>query len=98
MNTDMLLSALIVGVIATALLDTWAWLLKSTLQVPSLRLCVLGRWLPHMPEQGMVQCHVAQQPGHRGECALGWSVHYAIGILFALGYFLCCSGCSAHPV
>ena len=88
MNTDMLLSALIVGVVATALLDAWAWLLKSTLQVPSLRLCVLGRWLLQMPEQGMVQCHVVQQPGHRGECALGWSVHYAIGILFTLGYFL----------
>ncbi len=72
-----------VGTLATVLLDLWILVLKR-LKVPTLDMALLGRWLGHL-----VQCRLTDGPigaaaPVRGERGIGWTAHYAIGIVFAV--------------
>lgn len=71
-----------IGVGATALLDVWALLLKQ-MNVPTLNFAMLGRWIGHMPRGQWSHEAIAKAPPMRGEQAVGWFVHYAIGVAFA---------------
>lgn len=70
------------GAGATLVMDLWARLLKQV-GVPSLDFALLGRWLGHLPDGQWTHERIAATPPVRGELALGWIAHYAIGISFA---------------
>jgi hypothetical protein len=72
-----------IGVGATLLLDLWAQILKRFLGVRGPNLAMLGRWVGNMPRGRFVHQSVAKAPSVQGEAAIGWIVHYVIGILFA---------------
>ncbi len=82
MNLHLATSALLLGTLATAVLDLWILLLKR-LHVPALDMALLGRWCGHLvrgtPPRGPINA-AASVPRER---ALGWAVHYAIGVVFA---------------
>lgn len=65
------------------MMDLWLLLLQS-LHVPTLNFALLGRWVGHMPRGRWAHDGVAKAAPVRGELALGWTVHYATGIAFAL--------------
>jgi hypothetical protein len=44
---------------------------------------MLGRWVGHLPRGRFVHESIARAEPIRGELALGWATHYAIGISFA---------------
>jgi hypothetical protein len=77
-----LLQIALVGIGATLVLDTWLALLKQ-LGVPTLNLALLGRWVGHASRGQVYQPAIARSAPVRGELALGWIAHYAIGIAFA---------------
>lgn len=83
-EADSVLTAVLVGVGATLLLDLWSLFLQQAFKVPFPNLCLLGRWLRHMPEGKFAHASIASAPQKRYECAVGWIAHYAIGAVFAL--------------
>lgn len=84
METETLIVAIAVGLGATLVMDLWGVLLKRVFNIPAPNYCLLGRWLRHMPDGVFKHTSIAAAPQKPAECALGWIVHYAIGVLFAL--------------
>lgn len=80
---DGFMRAAAIGIGATAVMDLWLLLLQS-LHVPTLNFALLGRWVGHMPHGRWAHDAIAKAAPVRGELALGWAVHYATGIVFAL--------------
>ncbi len=77
-------AALVLGIGATALLDLWSLLLNKGFGIKSLSFCLVGRWFALMSHGQFRHDGIGKAPAQRGECALGWSAHYVIGVLFAL--------------
>jgi hypothetical protein len=77
------LRALIMGVVAAALMDAWGLLLRRGFGVPTLDYALLGRWVGHVPRGRLFHPRIAAAAPVPGERALGWLVHYAIGVVFA---------------
>ena len=77
------LDALAIGVGATAVMDVWAVALKRYWCIPSLNLAMVGRWLGHLPRGTFTHVNIAQAAPVRDEAVLGWTFHYAVGVLFA---------------
>lgn len=72
-----------VGAGATAVMDVWLALLKRC-KVPTLDFALLGRWVGHVGRgQWFHPAGIARSAPIRGERALGWLAHYAIGVVFA---------------
>ncbi|MBL8521273.1 MAG: DUF2938 family protein [Betaproteobacteria bacterium] len=73
---------LLLGTLATALLDLWMLTLKR-FKVPMLDMALLGRWCAHLLRGQPVRGPIAAAGAITGERELGWALHYAIGIAFA---------------
>jgi hypothetical protein len=72
-----------IGVGATAVMDLWAFFLKRAFGVPSLDYAWVGRWVGHFPRGRFAHPNIGKADPVAGEVALGWSAHYAIGVVFA---------------
>ncbi len=81
-----IVAAVLIGLGATLLIDLWALFLRRGFSIPSLSMCLLGRWLLHMPKGILVHRSIAAAPQRPHECALGWIAHYLIGVTFALAF------------
>ena len=77
----------LVGIGATAVLDIWLILL-GRMGVPTLNFAFVGRWVGHLTRGTMAHAGIASSTPIRGELALGWFTHYAIGISFAWALLL----------
>lgn len=75
--------AVLVGAGATAIMDLWALFLRRAFGVSSLNFCLVGRWMGHMATGTFTHANIGAAARRPGECALGWSAHYLIGIVFA---------------
>lgn len=82
-TAELLLRVLLIGVGATVTMDLWAAVLRR-FGVPSLDFALLGRWLGHLPRGRFIHASIAKAAPVRGEKLLGWGLHYAIGISFAM--------------
>ncbi|KAF1069279.1 DUF2938 domain-containing protein [Variovorax sp.] len=65
---ELLARAVPIGIGATVVMDLWAVVRRRVFGLPSLDYALVGRWAAHLP---------------RGRL-LGWALHYATGIAFAL--------------
>jgi len=72
----------LLGVGATLLLDGWLSLLKR-LGVKTLGVSLIGRWVGHSLQGQLLHSAIAKARPIRGELAMGWLTHYAIGVAFA---------------
>jgi hypothetical protein len=70
-----------VGILATAFMDLWVLLLKR-IGVPTLDFALIGRWAGHVARGRFAHDSIAKASPVRGERALGWVVHYGVGIAF----------------
>lgn len=86
MQAPDLLAAVAIGAGATLLTDLWNLLLKRAFGLPSLNLCLLGRWVLQMPAGRFRHASIAAAPRKPLECATGWAVHYGIGVTLALAF------------
>ncbi|MFY3382693.1 DUF2938 domain-containing protein [Paracidovorax sp. MALMAid1276] len=75
--------ALLIGVGATAVMDTWLALLQR-LGVPTLNFAFIGRWVGHLLRGRFAHAAIAKAAPIRGETAWGWLTHYAVGMGFAM--------------
>lgn len=84
-STDLvsiLAQGLALGAGATALMDLWLMGLRRA-GVATLDFALLGRWAGHLLQGRWRHESIAKASPVRGERALGWLVHYAVGLLFA---------------
>ena len=72
----------LIGVGATAMMDAWLYLLKR-LKVPTLNFALVGRWFGHALCGRWKHAAIARAEPIKGELALGWLIHYGVGIAFA---------------
>lgn len=76
---------LAIGVLATLAMDVWSLLLRRVFGIVPLDFAMVGRWLGHMPAGRFAHAGIGRAAPVRGERALGWLAHYAIGVAFAAG-------------
>jgi len=76
--------ALVIGVGATLVMDTWGIVRRPLLGLPRLDYGLLGRWFGHMVDgRFRHQAIAAAEPIPR-ERLIGWTMHYLIGVSFAV--------------
>jgi hypothetical protein len=92
MQARWILGSVLVGIGATLVQDLWNVLLKRAFGIPSLDLCLLGRWLLHMPAGTFQHSNITAAAPKAHECALGAIAHYTIGVVFASVLVLLTSG------
>ena len=72
----------LIGVGATAVMDLWLLALKH-LGVATLDFALIGRWAGHLVRGRFFHEAIGRAERVPGELALGWLLHYGIGIAFA---------------
>lgn len=72
----------LIGVGATVVMDVWLLMLKR-LNVPTLNFALIGRWVAHTRCGKWTHAAIAKAAPMKGELAIGWLMHYAVGIAFA---------------
>lgn len=77
------ISALVMGVGATAATDAWAAIRRRILGVAAPDWGLVGRWIAHMPRGRFRHSSMAAAAPVSGERLIGWIAHYAIGVAFA---------------
>lgn len=92
MEPSLILPVVLVGAGATLLTDAWALVRRRLWDVPLPDWARVGRWLANVPRGDWV---LASKAPVRGERAIGWIAHYAIGIAFAAMLVACAvrTGC-----
>ena len=80
---DFVLAAILLGVGATAITDVWALIRRALFGVPLPNFGFVGRWFAHLWRGRFRHESIAAASPARGEVAIGWVAHYAIGIAFA---------------
>ena len=76
----------LVGIGATLFMDLWALLLRTLWGVSSLDYALVGRWVGHMRSGRLFHASIGKAEPIRFERPLGWALHYAIGVVFALAF------------
>lgn len=80
--TQYLMYALLIGIGATAVMDLCSVALQR-LGIPMPNYALVGRWVAHMPRGRFRHDAIAAAAPMAGERAIGWSVHYLTGVVFA---------------
>lgn len=75
--------SVVLGIMATAILDTWNLLRHLILDIPLTRYEFIGRWMLHMLDGQFFHQSIKQSSVVPGELVVGWMGHYIIGIFFA---------------
>jgi hypothetical protein len=87
---EFVIRAMLTGIGATVLIDLWALILRRVFGVTSLDYALVGRWLGHMPAGRFMHVSIAAASSIRGERLIGWTTHYATGVLFAAMLLAAC--------
>lgn len=82
------LSIIFVGVVATVVLDLWALVVKHVLRGPTTNWAMVGRWFAHLPRGSFVHRPIGDAEPVANELAIGWVVHYLVGIAYSYLYAL----------
>src|SRR5262245_30172448 len=72
----------LIGIGATAVMDLWLLALRR-FGVPTLSFAFIGRWAGHLARGRFFHAAIGRAAPVRGELALGWLVHYGVGVAFA---------------
>ncbi len=81
-----LVNVVLLGAGATLTFDLAATVLKVVFKVPPSNICLVGRWLSHMPGGTFAHANISGAERKTMECAIGWMAHYLIGTGFALAF------------
>lgn len=81
---EIIASAGLIGIGGTVVLDLVSWALERALGIPATNWAMVGRWVGNMPEGRFIQLDLKNARKVPGELAIGWIVHYAIGLGYGL--------------
>jgi hypothetical protein len=88
--SDFAIRASLIGAGATAILDVWSVFLNRAFAMPAPNYAMIGRWVGHFPRGRFTHDSIAKAAPVTGEAALGWAVHYAVGIIYAAALIAIC--------
>lgn len=77
------LRAILIGIGATAVMDLWVLFIR-VLGMPALDYALVGRWAGHLLRGRWAHAAIGKAEPIPGERALGWLIHYAVGVAFAV--------------
>jgi hypothetical protein len=83
-TADVFFKATLVGVGGTIVLDLYALIMSRALGLPATNWAMVGRWFGNMAQGQFVQVAMSEAAPFKGELAIGWIAHYAIGICYGL--------------
>ncbi|WP_340119029.1 DUF2938 family protein [Pelagibius sp. 7325] len=78
--------ACVSGLFATVMLDLWQRLVHAVAGIPPANWAFVGRWFAYIPRGRLVHRPIADTPPIEGELALGWTLHYLIGLAYGFAY------------
>lgn len=78
------LHGIIIGIAATVILDIWALVAKRAYDAAPANWAMAGRWFAHMKNGSYKHADIAQAVPVRGELAIGWIMHYLVGIVYGV--------------
>lgn len=78
-----LVLAVLIGTGATAFMDAVGLLRLRVFGTPMPDYAPVGRWVGHMPRGQFAHAAIARALPVPGERAIGWTVHYVVGVAFA---------------
>ena len=78
-----LIQIVLIGVIATLVVDIWATSAKRLFGMTPPNWPLVGRWIGHFRRGRFRHENIAAAVPVAGEASIGWAAHYAIGIAFA---------------
>ena len=87
---ETLLYAVPVGTGATAVMDIWGVARRRLVGLPAPDYALVGRWVVHVLRGRFRHAAIKATPPVRGERAIGWVVHYAVGVAFAAALLAIC--------
>ena len=85
---NVLTAGVVMGLVATAMMDAWAVLLRRATGVPMPNWAMVGRWVAHLPRARVFHDDIAQASAVAGEQAIGWVFHYAVGVIYGIALAL----------
>jgi hypothetical protein len=77
---------LVIGSVASFATDLWQLLLQMIAGLPPANWGLVGRWVAWWPRGVLVHRPITATAPVRGERAIGWGIHYAVGIAYAALY------------
>ena len=80
------LQVILVGVIATIVLDLWALVVKHVFHGPTTNWAMVGRWVVHLGRGTVVHRSIGDSDPVANELAIGWTFHYLIGVVYSYMY------------
>lgn len=80
---DEIAKMILVGAGATLVMDIWS-AIQRRLGTPTLDYALVGRWVGQMLHGRFAHAAIGRASPVAGERWLGWTVHYATGVLFVL--------------
>lgn len=80
---EYVLCALFIGVGATIAMDLWSIFQQRVLGISTLNYAMVGRWIGHLRHGQFAHTSIGAAAPIPGEGVIGWTAHYAIGIIFA---------------
>ncbi|POB13573.1 DUF2938 domain-containing protein [Halobacteriovorax sp. DA5] len=75
---------IILGILATLFMDLWAYMMKITFNIKGLDYKLVGRWAYYITQGTFFHQTIIQTKPAPNESLIGWSIHYLIGIFFAI--------------
>ncbi|MDD9978241.1 MAG: DUF2938 domain-containing protein [Boseongicola sp.] len=81
---EIIMAGVIMGLLATGAMDLWALALNRFANQPLPNWAMPGRWVAHLPGGTVFHDAIAEAPPVSGELQIGWTFHYAVGILYGV--------------
>jgi hypothetical protein len=82
--SEIIWRGVVMGVGGTILMDIWAYILHFVFKQPAPNWGPPGRWFWHLPKGKVFHDSIANATPYKNEVALGWFMHYAIGVLYGI--------------
>jgi hypothetical protein len=80
------MNMVVAGIFATVALDIWQRILHAAMGIPPTNWGIVGRWFGHMPRGRFMHVAIGEAAPVVGEAAIGWIMHYLIGLAYGVAY------------
>jgi len=86
---ELLLKLILISVLSVAAIDVWQRLFHKLGGLPPTNWVMVGRWLLVLLRERVVfNKSLPSTPAISGETAAGWALHYAVGGVYVLVYYV----------
>lgn len=83
-----IVEGIVMGLLATAVMDVWALILRRIWSLPLPNWAMVGRWTGHLPKGVVFHEDIACSAPVSNELALGWATHYVVGVVYGVFFAL----------